>query len=77
MSVLVKCIHCGNEETVDFTYCLGNGWPKCCGYTMRLITKAKEINIDDAVRRVLDKGMMAHLPPSSLSLRPTVKEEEV
>lgn len=38
---LVRCIHCGREEQVTFIYCLKNGWPKCCGYTMRLIeTKA-------------------------------------
>jgi len=51
--VLVKCIHCGKEQTVDFGYCLGKGWPKCCGYTMRLMTKAKDIDIDGAVGKIV------------------------
>ena len=44
---LVRCIHCGKEERVTFIYCLKNGWPKCCGYTMRLVeTKANiEMNV--------------------------------
>lgn len=53
MSVLVKCIHCGKEKQVNFTYCLGHGWDKCCNYTMRLMTKAKDIDIDGAVKEVL------------------------
>ena len=55
--VLVKCIHCGNEETVNFGYCLGNGWPKCCGYTMRLMTKAKYIDIDSAVGNIVNHSL--------------------
>ena len=57
--VLVKCIHCGNEETVDFGYCLRNGWPKCCGYTMRLMTKAKDIDIDGAVGKIVKKAIVS------------------
>ncbi len=55
--VLVKCIHCGNEETVDFGYCLGKGWPKCCNYTMRLMTKAKDIDIDGVVGRIVTQAL--------------------
>ncbi len=49
-NVLIRCTICGNEKTVDFGHCLGNGWPECCNYTMRLITRAKDIDIDGAVR---------------------------
>jgi len=43
----VKCSKCGKEEQVNFEECLGNGFPKCCGYTMTMIyTKA---NIERAV----------------------------
>ena len=43
----VKCSKCGKEKQVNFKECLGSGWPKCCGYTMRMInTKA---NIEQAV----------------------------
>lgn len=49
-NVKVRCTHCGNEKTVDFGHCLSNGWPECCKYTMRLITQAKDIDIDGAVK---------------------------
>ena len=52
-SVLVKCLHCGNEEKVNFGSCLGKGWPLCCGYTMRLMTKAKDIDIEGAVKNIV------------------------
>ena len=32
------CNTCGNKKTVDTAHCLRHGWPKCCGYTMRLIS---------------------------------------
>jgi len=50
---LVKCPTCGKEETVDFGYCLANGWPRCCGYTMQLVTSAKDLDIDGAVSNIL------------------------
>ena len=56
-NVLVRCIHCGNEKPVNFGYCLGNGWPKCCGYTMRLMTRAKEIDIDGAVKNIVNQSL--------------------
>jgi len=55
--VLVRCIHCGKEQTVDFGFCLGKGWPKCCGYTMRLMTQAKDIDIDGAVSKIIKKAV--------------------
>lgn len=33
---LVWCTSCGRSMRVDTAYCLGNGWPKCCGYTMTI-----------------------------------------
>jgi len=59
--VLVKCIPCGNEKTVDFGHCLGKGWPKCCGYTMRLMTPAKDIDIDGAVGKIVNKAVSTAL----------------
>lgn len=50
---VVKCMTCGNVEKVNFSYCLRNGWPKCCGYTMRLMTNPTEDEIDDAVKDAL------------------------
>lgn len=32
----VKCVECGREERPDHGRSLKSGWPKCCGYTMRL-----------------------------------------
>jgi hypothetical protein len=35
----VRCKICGKKLIVDGGNCLAHGWPKCCGYTMTLITK--------------------------------------
>ena len=43
----VSCSHCGKTDKVSFAYCLGHGWPKCCGYTMTM--GKTEANIHDAV----------------------------
>lgn len=56
-NVLVRCIHCGNEQTVNFGHCLGKGWPKCCNYTMRLMTRAKDIDIDGAVGSIINQSL--------------------
>lgn len=32
----VVCARCGKGRTVDAARCLREGWPKCCGGTMRL-----------------------------------------
>ena len=42
-NALVQCQTCGKEEEVNFGYCLFNGWPKCCGYTMRLVKHNADI----------------------------------
>lgn len=43
---LVKCDKCGKEKKVDSAKCFKDGWPKCCGYTMTLISK-KQLNNND------------------------------
>ena len=40
---LVQCQYCGKEKKVDFAHCLKTGWPKCCGYTMRLVKSPTDI----------------------------------
>lgn len=30
------CRKCGRRQSVDPAQCLRQGWPKCCGETMRL-----------------------------------------
>lgn len=36
----LECQQCGKKEPLgDINHSLQNGWEKCCGYTMRLITK--------------------------------------
>ena len=32
----VECETCGAVQRVDSAECLRSGWPRCCGYTMRL-----------------------------------------
>lgn len=39
--MLVRCTECGREAHPDSHGALRDGWPKCCGYTMRL-ESAKE-----------------------------------
>lgn len=46
---LVRCMTCDKEERVTFIYCLKNGWPKCCGYTMRLIETKANIEMNVAI----------------------------
>ena len=39
----LMCTRCGKKSPLgDVGYKLKNGWPKCCGYTMRWVT-AKEV----------------------------------
>ena len=62
----VKCLKCGKEKEVDFTYCLGNGWPKCCGYTMMMInTKA---NIGNSVKKVIEYNTKAKVEISKFNI---------
>lgn len=36
----LRCESCGGRRTVgDVSPMLRNGWPRCCGYTMRLWTQ--------------------------------------
>ena len=39
----VRCDKCGCELRVNFAVCLRSGWPKCCGWTMRLMTTKADI----------------------------------
>lgn len=48
---LVRCSVCEVIKKVDFGYCLENGWPKCCGVTMRLINSSA--NVSEVADRVI------------------------
>ena len=39
---LVRCGNCGRERKVDSATCLRFGWPKCCGYTMQLVSEPEK-----------------------------------
>lgn len=43
----LKCTVCGREDVGNFSHNLRHGWPKCCGYTMRL--ERTDADIDAAV----------------------------
>lgn len=34
----VRCDVCGKNQLIDSAKCLRSGWPKCCGYTMKLLS---------------------------------------
>ena len=34
----VRCRECGKTRKVDSAESLRHGWPKCCGYTMELLS---------------------------------------
>lgn len=34
---ILRCMVCGSEQPVESRY-WREGWPKCCGYTIRWIT---------------------------------------
>lgn len=41
----LKCDECGRRQTIDrdgYSNNLQHGWPKCCGYTMRLVLIGRE-----------------------------------
>ena len=40
----VVCSKCGKKMEINFTDCLMNGWPKCCGYTMEMKRTKADIN---------------------------------
>jgi len=39
----LKCSVCGRESTTSFASSLRNGWEKCCGYTMTLVSTKADI----------------------------------
>lgn len=41
--LLCRCTVCGHEERAGDSP-LRNGWPRCCGYTMRLINTKRFID---------------------------------
>jgi hypothetical protein len=49
----VRCTTCGKTKAVDFGACLASGWPKCCGYTMRLEDSPSPEQIDSAVKNIV------------------------
>ncbi len=51
----VECSRCGNSKVADFARCLREGWPMCCGYTMRLIHTAADI--EHAVGEAMHEAM--------------------
>lgn len=55
----VECQECKKSEQVNFARCLGAGWPKCCGYTMRLIEHPGYEEIGKATKRAISH----QLPP--------------
>jgi hypothetical protein len=49
---LVECSSCHHKKLVVFGECLKTGWPKCCGFTMRLISQPHKADIEAAVREM-------------------------
>lgn len=45
----VRCERCGATREVRFARCLAQGWPKCCGGTMRLASYRCTIEEDVGV----------------------------
>lgn len=39
----VGCTVCGRQQDTSFGGSLRGGWPKCCGYTMRLMRTEADI----------------------------------
>lgn len=50
---MVQCLECGRQEQVSFAHCLRRGWPKCCGYTMRLM---EHPDVSEVMADVLRQG---------------------
>jgi hypothetical protein len=44
---LLRCTKCDRERTLgSVSHRLANGWPKCCGYTMRWMTQ-RQLDTED------------------------------
>lgn len=55
-SYKVRCTVCGREDWSGSSP-LRNGWPKCCGYTMRLEDTARFIaDVDSQVSKCVHVG---------------------
>lgn len=52
----LECSACGKKARTNFGHSLRNGWPMCCGYTMRLLQTAA--NIEHAVGAAIDEGLL-------------------
>jgi phage FluMu protein Com len=39
----VRCDKCGSEQRVSFQACLRAGWPRCHGYTMRMVDTRADV----------------------------------
>lgn len=50
----VLCDNCGNEFSVSFAECMADGWPRCCGYTMRLVSHPSIEGVAVAVDEALE-----------------------
>jgi len=52
----VECMHCGKKLLANFARCLREGWPMCCGYTMRLLRTAADIEhaVGEAMHEALE-----------------------
>lgn len=44
----VQCPKCGRKQHLQFVNGLKNGWSKCCGYTMPIVSCTA--NIEEAIR---------------------------
>lgn len=45
----VRCRSCAAQRDVNFSECLRNGWPACCGETMSVVSELGRQEISDAV----------------------------
>lgn len=70
----VRCTTCGRESHLDHASGLRWGWPKCCGYTMRL-ESTREF-IDAIEQNGLPAGAAATLlrDKACAALSPNAKE---
>ena len=57
----VRCDKCGREERANFAICLSKGWPKCDGYTMRLVST--DADIDAAVKTIFATPLLSRRTP--------------
>jgi hypothetical protein len=52
----VGCTVCGRQQSTSFGGSLCSGWPKCCGYTMRLMRTEADIEAVTATVVRLQSG---------------------